>query len=226
MSFFNNIAVFFARIFSSPQPQPQPMNLDTLNALWRGQRGEDSPVRLIGLRGGLEPAGHFNVFGVYDDLIAVIIDDAVTFWKASVDPAPALVRHPINADGAAQLCAGVHMMTGHLLHGDPNKPCLGQAEPVHVTRLGYDGNGGIVARDIQYGDFGICIHSGGAPDDTERFTAGCQIIHNPHGYFGQPTWTDFLNPILTAMEARGLSQVPYLLTSAPNLSAPQHLENV
>ena len=225
MSFLSNISDFFSRLFgSAPTPPPATlMDLDTLNAFWTGQRGPASPVRLMGFRGGLEPAGSPNAFGFYDDLIVVLIDGAQpTFWKASVDPAPALVRNPVNSDGAAQLCLGVHFMGIHFLHDRQDRPCLGQAEAVHVNRLRADGS----IAGVQFGDFGICIHSGGAPDDTQRFSAGCQIVHNPDGYFGQSTWGRFLNPITSAMRWHGLTRVPYMLTAAPNLSAPQHLENV
>jgi len=198
------------------------MDIDfpTLNALWAGKRGEDSPVRLMGFRGGLESAGSPNSMGIYDDLIVVIIGDQVTYWRASVDPAPLLIRNPINPDGAAQLCEGIHLFERHLMHG--KYPVLGQAEGVHVNRLAADGT----VREVQFGDFGICIHSGGDGDDVGRFTAGCQIIHNADGYFGQPTWGNFYLPIISNMMARGLDTVPYMLTSALGLSAPTHLENV
>ena len=76
------------------------MDYDTLNALWIGQRCADSPVRLMGFRGGLEPAGSPNAFGNYDDLIVVLTEGKVTFWKASVDPAPALIAN-VPLDGVA-----------------------------------------------------------------------------------------------------------------------------
>ena len=195
------------------------LTLDTLNAMWKGKRGAASPVRLMGFRGGLEPAGSPTARGVYDDLIVVIIGDSVTYWRAAVDPAPALIAHPVNPDGAAQLCEGVHYFERHWMHG--KYAVLGQAESVHVNRLNTDGT----FRDVQFGDYGICIHSGGAPEDVLRFTAGCQIIHNADGYFGQPTWGRFFVPIIGQMMARGLDTVPYLLTSATGLSAPTHLEN-
>jgi len=216
---FSLIGSFIEALFA----KPNLMDIDTLNGFWNGKRGADSPVRLMGFRGGLEPAGSPNAFGIYDDLIVVLIDGAATAWKAAVDPAPALIRNPINPDGAAQLCEGVHLFERHLMHG--KYPVLGQAESVHVARLAIGDGGNVYCKEIQFGDFGICIHSGGDGDDVRRFTAGCQIIANPNGYFGAPTWGSFFEPIMHAMSVYGLQTVPYLLTSAPNLSAPTHLEN-
>ncbi len=187
--------------------------------MWTGQRRADSFVRLMGFRGGLEPAGSPNAMRIYDDLIVVILGDQVTYWRAALDPAPALIARPVNADGAAQLCVGLHLFERHMMHG--KYPVLGQAEDVHVNRLGPDGR----IRDVQFGQFGICIHSGGAPDDVRRFTAGCQIIHNPDGYFGQPTWGRFFTPIIAQMMVHHLDIIPYLLRDATGLSGSIHLEN-
>lgn len=203
-----------------PTTGKMEMTYDLLDAMWIGNRGSTSPVRLMGFRGGLEPADSPNATGIYDDLIAVLIEGSVTFWKASVDPSTALIKNPINPDGAAQLCPGIHLFTRHLMHG--KYLVLGQSEDVHVNRLRPDGT----VREVQFGDFGICIHSGGSADDTQRFSAGCQIIHNPDGYFGQPTWDRFFLTISQAMAAHQIASVPYMLTEARKFSAPSHLENV
>ena len=46
---------------------------------------------------------------------------------------------------------------------------------------------------------------------------GCQIIQNPDGYFGEPTWDKFWGPIDGAMKAHGVSTVPYCLTTKATL---------
>ena len=183
------------------------MNVN-LPKLWAGQRGETSPIRLTGVRGWNDPAGQ-NLFARYDDIIIVEIDQkpAGLPWPASTDPSWALVVHPINASGAAQLRPGNHLFERHLMHG--KYLCLGQAEDVHVNRL--DANGNVL--EVECGEFGICIHSGGDGMDTGRFSAGCQIIQNPDGYFGEPTWEKFFGPIDGAMKAHGVDTVPYILTT-------------
>jgi hypothetical protein len=180
-------------------------------ALWRGKRGDGSPVKLVGIRGAFEAAGQPNQMKIYDDVIIVIIDDEATQWQASTDPSWPLVVHAINLDGAAQLCPGIHLFQKHLLHG--KRPCLGQAENVHVNRLDPQGR----VKETVSGDFGICIHSGGAGMDTGRFSAGCQIIANRDGYFMNPTWERFWGPIRDAMSAKKLATVPYLLINASDL---------
>jgi len=212
---FSLIGSFIEALFA----KPNLMDIDTLNGFWNGKRGADSPVRLMGFRGGLEPAGSPNATGTYDDLIAVIIDGQVSFWRASVDPSTALIRQPINSDGAAQLCEGIHLFGRVKMHG--KYPCFGQAEAVHVNRLDARGN----VQCVQFGWYGIDIHSGGGGDDTQRFSAGCQIVGNRDGYFGDPTWSRFYGPIDAALARHGITTFPYMLLSQTNLSAPQHLEN-
>jgi len=199
------------------------LDLDSLNAQWVGQRGADQPIRLMGFRGGLEPIGGANNVGIsYDDLIIRIIDQQVTFWRASVDPSRYLIAHPVNEDGAAQLCDGIHFFERHLMHaGTPREHwCLGQAEDVHVNRL--DKNGFCI--DVEFGQFGICIHSGGSVEsDTQHFSAGCQILFNPDGYFCDPTWTKFWGPIDAWLQSPDNKDpiVPYMLQDATGLAVQQ-----
>ena len=175
----------------------------------------DSPVKLIGIRGAQEPSGDPNSFAHYDDSIIVEIDGNRTQWLASTDPSWLLVLDPINASGAAQLCPGVHLFERFLMHaGTPRAHlCLGQAEDVHVNRLNDDGT----VNHVDCGQFGICIHSGGSGMDTGRFSAGCQIIQNNDGYFCDPTWGNFYNPIVSAMKSKNLSTIPYLLINESDI---------
>ena len=182
-----------------------------------------SPIRITGVRGWFA-ADAQNSFARYDDLLIVQIDGPAgtpayeKLWPASTDPSWALVVHPINPDGAAQLCEGIHLFERHLMHaGTPRQHwCLGQAEDVHVNRLNDDGT---IKEARVAGQFGICIHSGGDGMDTGRFSAGCQIIYNPNGYFRDPTWTKFWGPIDTFMRGNGIATVPYLLTTKAALEA-------
>lgn len=178
-----------------------------------------SPIRITGVRGWFS-ADAQNSFARYDDLLVVEIDGVAstpvtkTYWPASTDPSWALVVHPINPDGAAQLCEGIHLFGKHLMHG--KYLCLGQAEDVHINRLNNDGT---IREARVAGQFGICIHSGGEGMDTGRFSAGCQIIRNNDGYFQDPTWTRFWGPINACMTGHGLETVPYLLTTKTALEA-------
>ena len=173
----------------------------------------DSPIRLVGIRGANDAPGQQNSFAHYDDALIVFIDGEPTAqFLASTDPAWALVVHPIVDGGAAQLCPGIHLFEKHFMHG--KYPCLGQAESCHINRLKPDGT----VDHMDYGDFGICIHSGGDGMDTRRFSAGCQIIQNPDGYFQQPAWGKFWNPIRDEMGVRSLETAPYFLVNASDLT--------
>ena len=197
------------------------LSLDHFNVLaallhpTRGDLFAKSPVKLVGIRGAADPDETPNSFARYDDLILVFIDDTLHSFPASTDPSWALVVHPINPDGAAQLLPGIHLFETHLMHaGTPRAHlCLGQAEDVHLNRLNPDGT----VNHVECSQVGICIHSGGDGMDTGRFSAGCQIIQNPDGYFGNPTWTKFFGPIQAAMEAHQLATVPYFLLNASDL---------
>ena len=181
-------------------------------ALWKGKRGENSPVKLVGIRGALAASGQKNRLSIYDDVILRIIDGVVTQFRASTDPSWPLVVHAINRSGAALLCPGVHLMEKHMLHG--TQPCLGQAEEVHVNRLDSTGK----VKFTESGQFGICIHSGGAGMDTGRFSAGCQITQNEDGYFRNPGWENFWGPIRDAMTSKKLKTVPYQLLNGTDLT--------
>jgi len=209
------------------------MDTQTLLSLWTGQRCADSPVKLMGFRGGLA-SGQSSVASLqnsvgsaYDDLIVRIIDGVATFWRASVDPSAPLIANPINPSGAAMLCDGVHLFEKHLMHG--KYWCLGQAEDVHVYRFNpATGKPRLTALGqavTEFGQFGICIHSGGSGADTGRFSAGCQILFNRDGYFCNPTWSSFYGPIVAAMDAHQLTTIPYMLRDQVGLGTGLKLEN-
>ena len=172
----------------------------------------NSPISLIGVRAALEPSPAENRMDVYDDIVLRVIDGTITQWVASTDPSKTLVMTPIKGvKYAAQLCNGIYLFEVHLMHGKYR--CLGQAEDVKIQRLNHDGT----VNHTDEGDFGICIHSGGAGMDTRRFSAGCQIIENPSGYFADPTWSNFWLPILNGMKKHSLSTVPYMLADIADL---------
>jgi len=177
-----------------------------------------SKIKLVGIRGANDSGAVQNSFAHYDDQILVFIDGApATAWLASTDPSWALVVHPIVSGGAAQLLPGIHLFEKHLMHaGTPREHwCLGQAEDVHINRLNDDGT----INHADCGQYGICIHSGGDGMDTGRFSAGCQIIENPDGYFQDPTWSKFWDPIRDAMSRLALLEVPYFLLNKSDLPA-------
>lgn len=170
-------------------------------------------VKQIAVRGWLEGTSKANRDDIYDDVIVRMIGSDVMLFKAAVDPSTYLVKHPINTDGAAQLTAGLWLFRRGIHKGVEAHKCFIQAEDFIVNRL--DKNGAITHQDK--GDFGIHEHSGGAPETTDHFSAGCQIVWNPDGYWGQFWFMKFYTPQEFAMQDADQEILPYLLINAEDL---------
>lgn len=91
-------------------------------------------------------------------------------------------------------------------------PAFVQAESFHVNRIDREGK----VETIEFGEFGIHLHSGGPGVDVGRFSAGCQVIWSPEGFFGK-TWHDFFDPAVDAMHQNQQSLMPYMLIDANTL---------
>jgi hypothetical protein len=165
-------------------------------------------VKLLGIRGWFhENQGGGNDLGVYDDLIVSFIGDNGTKFAASVDPGWYWIENP-DQEGqkyCAQLVEGVHKFKLGP-HGPEKHLAFVQAEKFYIHRL--DKQGRIVL--TEFGEFGIHLHSGGPGPDVGTYSAGCQIIECPEGYFGQ-TWLDFFTPVKDAMNDSNQKVVPYTL---------------
>lgn len=172
--------------------------------LWDGKRGEHENVKIIAIRGGYDPDG--NKLGVYDDKMIVCIGDKLSEWRGSTDPGQKYIENPVNSDGCAQLCEGIHYFKTGIHQG--KYPAFVQAESFHVNRLNADGE----VTQVQFGDFAIHLHSGGAGMDVGAFSAGCQILQCPEGYFGA-TWDKFYDAITDAMASAEQTLLPYMLIS-------------
>jgi hypothetical protein len=198
--------------------KPDPIDSGTIvdpaiyQALWSGKRGAAAHVKCIGIRGELAP-DHIPILGIYDDLFILMIGNACTAWKGSTNPGLFFINHPVNPRGCAQLIEGVLMFKPGL-HDDDQFPAFVQAEDFHINRL--DEKGHVVGH--QCGRFGIHLHSGGPGEDVDKYSAGCQIIWSPEGYFGA-TWHRFFDPAATAMQDNNQSILPYMLIDATTLPA-------
>lgn len=179
----------------------------------------NAAVKQIAVRGWLEGTSKENRNDIYDDAIVVLNGDQVGIFRAAVDPSAYLVRNPINEDGAAQLTTGLWQFRRGLHHGNPKLPCFIQAEDFLVNRLNRDGS----VSHQDKGDFGIHEHSGGSPETTDRYSAGCQIIWNPDGYndgtgeWGAFWYQKFYYPQVKTMQAADQATLPYFLTNAEDL---------
>lgn len=165
------------------------------------------PVRVLGVRGhqlSLGPTAGNDV-EAYDDLI-VIIDGTgrAINYRASVDPTRYYIRNPVNPDGCARLRVGLYWFEKGLHRGHQ---AFTQNGPVVVERL--DKLGKIIS--IQAGEFGINLHSGGGTlEDTDRWSAGCQVIYSPEGGWDE-TWLHFEDTLSDALKLAKQTVFPYLL---------------
>src|ERR1700730_52913 len=177
-------------------------------SLWNGKRGEESHVKCIGVRGAFDPGGA-NRLGIYDDDIVLCIGDNVTEWKGSTDPGQYYIQHPENPQGCAQLKEGIHMFKV----GVHQQQFLAfvQAESFHVNRLDRGGN----IESVEFGEFGIHLHSGGPGVTVDRFSGGCQVFAS-ESYFGQ-TWRRFFDPATAAMDTAQQSLMPYMLLNESDM---------
>ena len=91
-------------------------------------------------------------------------------------------------------------------------PAFVQAEDFHVNRLDSSGN----VRFVDFGDFGIHLHSGGPGMAVDHYSAGCQVIWSPEGYFAA-TWHHFFDPAVAAMRSAQQSLMPYMLLDEADL---------
>jgi lysozyme len=180
------------------------------NAVWASKRGADAWVKCIGIRGGYD-ADRRNRLGIYDDLFVLTIGGEVTQWRGSTDPGQYYIDHPINPRGCAQLREGIHLFRPGIHQGQ--YPAFVQAEDFHVNRLDRNGN----VQFVDFGEYGIHLHSGGPGEDVNRYSAGCQIIQSPEGYFGA-TWQRFFVPATRAMRDHGQGSMPYMLIKAEDVA--------
>jgi len=180
-------------------------------SLWTGKRGAQAHVKCIGIRGGYEPGGKKTKLGIYDDKFVLLIGNEATEWKGSTDPGQFFIQHPENPRGCAQLREGIHMFKLGL-HQREHLAFV-QAEDFHVNRLDHHGK----ALFVDFGEFGIHLHSGGPGIDVNQYSAGCQVIASPEGYFGA-TWHRFFDPAAHAMRANAQPLLPYMLIDAPDIS--------
>ena len=198
--------------FKLTKPDPEPgTNVDPklYLKLWSGQRGEKEHVKCIGIRGELAP-DHVPILGIYDDVLILMIGDVCTEWKGSTNPGKFFIDHPENPKGCAQLIEGIHIFKPGIHDG--RFPAFVQAEDFPVNRLNEKGQ--VVLQET--GEFEIHLHSGGPGEDVDKYSAGCQIIWSPDGYFG-PTWHKFFDPASKAMQEKDQSILPYMLVDATSL---------
>ena len=179
------------------------MTREGWDASWNGR--DTGRVAIMGVRGYRLGMGvpNENDVGIYDDAFILRIGEKLSIWWASTDPGVFYIKSPLNPKGCASLRPGLwtYALGDHRGH-----PALVQEEAVEVDRLNRSGR----ATCSERGFFGVNIHSGGAQDEVDHYSAGCQVLQSPEGAWGA-TWQNFYEPLATAMQESGQKRLAYLL---------------
>ena len=139
--------------------------------------GYDWPAfHLVGIR------SNANAKNQFDDLIAVIEKDNITWYTCTTNPGTHWLQNLLNPKGAALLKADQYHDTWQVGMHQGKYEALTQCAPVTVFR---DGNKNDVAEEsatTETGIFGINIHRANPNAVSkliDKWSAGCQVLNDP-----------------------------------------------
>ncbi|MDD5656258.1 MAG: hypothetical protein PHF00_03285 [Elusimicrobia bacterium] len=192
-AYFKELIIGLGYVFDT---QPLRLNLLGVRGLWHGQKVA-------------------NRFNLYNDTIFAIWIDAqnkpqVMCLDASCDPGLQKAKDKPNPKGIAHLVEGQYFFERGLHQGKYR--ALRQAVPVKVKRY-FDDAPDRVKELIDFGDFGINIHAGGARAEVNNWSAGCQVICGTTA--GEP-WKKFDRLVYKTAD-QGQKRIPYVLVSGEAL---------
>jgi hypothetical protein len=123
-----------------------------------------------------------NLKNQFDDLIAVINNNEITWYTCTTNPGTHWLQNLLNAKGAALLKPGQWKDCWHVGMHQGKYEALTQCAPVTVFR---DGNKNDVAEEssvTETGIFGINIHRANPNAVSkliDKWSAGCQVLNDP-----------------------------------------------
>ena len=123
-----------------------------------------------------------NLKNQFDDLIAVINNNEITWYTCTTNPGTHWLQNLLNAKGAALLKPGQWKDCWHVGMHQGKYEALTQCAPVTVFR---DGNKNDVAEEssvTETGIFGINIHRANPTMVSkliDKWSAGCQVLNDP-----------------------------------------------
>lgn len=150
--------------------------VDELKAEFK-KHGYDWPVfHLVGIR------SNANLKNQFDDMIAVIEKDSITWYTCTTNPGTHWLQNLLNPKGAALLKPAQYHDTWQIGMHQGKYEALTQCAPVTVFR---DGNKNDVAEEsgtTETGIFGINIHRANPTMVSkliDKWSAGCQVLNDP-----------------------------------------------
>jgi hypothetical protein len=123
-----------------------------------------------------------NLKNQFDDLIAVINNNEITWYTCTTNPGTHWLQNLLNAKGAALLKPGQWKDCWHVGMHQGKYEALTQCAPVTVFR---DGDKDDVAEEssvTETGIFGINIHRANPNAVSkliDKWSAGCQVLNDP-----------------------------------------------
>lgn len=153
---------------------------------------------LVGIRSKANKPNEF------DDLIAVINNNEITWYTCTTNPGTHWLLNLLNPKGAALLKPGQYLNTWQLGLHQGKYQALTQCKNVTVFRDGDKDNIAEETKVTQTGMFGINIHRANeklVSKLIDRWSAGCQVLNNPQQF----------NELLTKCKQSGLKHFTYTL---------------
>lgn len=155
-------------------------------------------LHLVGIRSRANKPNEF------DDLIAVINNNEITWYTCTTNPGTHWLLNLLNPKGAALLKPGQYLNTWQLGLHQGKYQALTQCKNVTVFRDGDKDNIAEESKVTETGIFGINIHRANeklVSKLIDKWSAGCQVLNNPQQF----------NELLTKCKQSGLKQFTYTL---------------
>lgn len=153
---------------------------------------------LVGIR------SRANGKNIFDDLIAVINNNEITWYTCTTNPGTHWLLNLLNPKGTAVLKPGQYVDSWQIGLHQGKYEALTQCKPIAVYR---DGDRDEVAETLgqfETGMFGINIHRANPSIVSkliDKWSAGCQVLNDPQQF----------NALLAKCKASGLNKFTYTL---------------
>lgn len=172
--------------------------IDELKNEFKKHNYEFPQFHLVGIRSKANKPNEF------DDLIAVINNNEITWYTCTTNPGTHWLLNLLNPKGAALLKPGQYKDSWQVGLHQGKYQALTQCKNVTVFRDGNKDNIAEESKVTETGIFGINIHRANeklVSKLIDKWSAGCQVLNNPQQF----------NELLTKCKQSGLKQFTYTL---------------
>lgn len=145
-----------------------------------------------------------NVKNQFDDLVAVINNNEITWYTCTTNPGTYWLLNLLNPKGTAVLKQGQYVDTWEIGLHQGKYEALTQCKDVTVYRDGDKDNVAEETKVTETGMFGINIHRANPSIVSkliDKWSAGCQVLNDPKQF----------NALLAKCKTSGLNKFTYTL---------------